>query len=75
MYYIKKDINLKLLEKYGFKIGREIYDNERCICNNFERDDYWLISDKLQKQADFLDKHNDYGMVYSKCYVFLYFCH
>ncbi len=44
MYYIKKDINLKSLEKYGFKIGREIHDNERCICNNFERDDYWLIS-------------------------------
>ena len=43
MYYIKKDVDLKLLEKYGFKIGREIPDNKRFICNDQERDDYWLI--------------------------------
>ena len=43
MYFIKKNVDLKSLEKYGFKIGREIPDNERCICNDFERDDYWLI--------------------------------
>ena len=43
MYFIKDDINLKSLEKYGFKIGRDITDNERCICNDSERDDYWLI--------------------------------
>lgn len=43
MYYIKKDVDLKSLEKYGFKIGREIPDNERWICNDYERDDYWLI--------------------------------
>lgn len=44
MYFIKENVDLKSLEKYGFKIGREIPDNERCICNDFERDDYWLIS-------------------------------
>ena len=43
MYFIKDNINLKSLEKYGFKIGRDIVDNERCICNDSERDDYWLI--------------------------------
>jgi hypothetical protein len=43
MYKIKDDVDLKSLQKYGFKIGREYPDNERCICNDFERDDYWLI--------------------------------
>ena len=43
MYFIKEGIDLKNLEKYGFKIGKEIPDNERCICNGFERNDYWLI--------------------------------
>ena len=43
MYYIKEKVDLKSLEKYGFKIGREIPTNERCICNDYERDDYWLI--------------------------------
>ena len=44
MYFIKDNVDLKSLEKYGFKIGREIPDNERCICNDYERDDYWLIA-------------------------------
>lgn len=43
MYFIKDNIDLTTLEKYGFKIGRNIPDNERCICNDSDRDDYWLI--------------------------------
>jgi hypothetical protein len=43
VYYIKDNVNLESLRNYGFKIGREISDNERCICNDPERDDYWLI--------------------------------
>ena len=43
MYVIKENVDLRTLEKYGFKIGREIPDNERCICNDRDRDDYWLI--------------------------------
>jgi hypothetical protein len=43
MYYIKENINLESLRNYGFKIGYEIPDNERCICNDSERCDYWLI--------------------------------
>lgn len=43
MYKIKESVDLKSLEKYGFKIGREIPDNERCICNDYQRNDYWLI--------------------------------
>lgn len=52
MYFIKDNVDLKSLEKYGFKIGREISDNERCICNDYDRDDYWLIpmdSDEPEK--------------------------
>jgi hypothetical protein len=43
MYYIKENVELINLEKYGFKIGHEIPDNERCICGEDERNDYWLI--------------------------------
>ena len=43
MYFIDKDVDLKRLERYGFKIGRDIPDNERCIDNDYDRDDYWLI--------------------------------
>lgn len=44
MFYINDTIELKALEKYGFKIGENIPDNKRCICNASERKDYWLIS-------------------------------
>jgi glycosyltransferase involved in cell wall biosynthesis len=32
-------------------------------------DDYWHNSNKIQKQAQFLEKNKDYGMVHSNAYV------
>lgn len=35
-----------------------------------EGDDYWIDPNKLQKQVDFLNKNNDYGLCYSKAKVY-----
>lgn len=43
MYNIKKLVDLKTLNKYGFKLGKEYPNYEKCICNDSECEDYWLI--------------------------------
>ena len=35
-----------------------------------EGDDYWHDEKKLQLQTDYLEKHTDYGMVFSDCNVY-----
>ena len=42
MYYIKNNIDLNILRKYGFKIGREIPDIE---CNTFK--DFRILTEVL----------------------------
>ena len=34
-----------------------------------EGDDYWIVPDKLEKQVDYLDKHNDYSMCFHNAYI------
>ena len=34
-----------------------------------EGDDYWIVPNKLQLQVDFLENHNDYGLVYTNTKV------
>ena len=49
MYYIDEKFDLERLKRYGFKIGRDLPDNEYWICNAQERDDYWLVSMDLDE--------------------------
>ena len=34
-----------------------------------EGDDYWIATDKLQMQADFLDENPEYGLTYSQAFM------
>lgn len=51
----------------------------RILCSTFkgkyiascEGDDYWIDSEKLQKQVTFLEQNPDYGMCYSKAKKYL----
>ena len=53
------------LNLYGKPEKQEIYKSYRVACKYeamCEGDDYWIDSQKLQVQVDFLDKFKDYGV-------------
>lgn len=43
MYRLKSNVALDTLRQYGFKSGREWPESDRFICNESEREDFWLI--------------------------------
>lgn len=60
-----------LLLKYNhYQIGKAKFPYIREWTNNSkyyavcEGDDYWTVSDKLQRQVDFLENHSDYSMCF-----------
>lgn len=67
VYFLKKNL-------YGIKGAKKVYVNpwrEHCeyeaLC---EGDDYWIDPLKLQKQVDFLENHEEFGLCCSKSKIY-----
>ena len=62
VYYLKYN-------HYSIKKPKAPYIQEWCNSIKYialcEGDDYWIIADKLQKQVDFLESHQEYGLIYT----------
>lgn len=59
----KKEKNEGLLYNYKFLL-ENVQGKYIAI---LESDDYWLTTDKLQKQIEFLEQHEGYGLVFTDC--------
>lgn len=61
--------NHYIIKKNKLAYLSEWLDNSKYIAL-CEGDDYWIDSKKLQKQVDFLEKNEDYGLVYTYTKLF-----
>lgn len=52
---------------WGYLFSNVVRGKYIAIC---EGDDYWIDSHKLQEQVDFLERNEDYGMVYTKVEIY-----
>lgn len=64
--YLKENHYSQRKPKMGYlSEWRDICEYE-ALC---EGDDWWIVPDKLEKQVDYLDKHNDYSMCFHNAYI------
>ena len=61
---------------YQIKKSKELYFTRWALETNFvamcEGDDFWISSDKLQKELDYLENHQEKALVYTNCNVFFH---
>ena len=65
--YIKHDSNIGMMPNFIFAM-RECTGKYVAMC---EGDDYWVTTDKLQKQVEVLEMHKEVGLVYTHVKLFI----
>lgn len=68
VYYLKYNHQRVRKSKMGYV---SMWSNSAKYTAVCEGDDYWTSKDKLQIQVDFMEKHPEYGMCYTKVKRFL----
>lgn len=64
--YEEENLWTKPGEVLSYKVNDALAEYDAKYMAFCEGDDYWDTPDKLQRQVDYLEKHSDCGMVYSR---------